>query len=93
MTIFDEPVFMTPKQVAERLGPAFTESWVRAAARETGFHSRGPNRKVIFSKEDFDDLVQYIKNPPRKISREESETREVDPFSEKVKMPQHRKSL
>lgn len=88
----EEPVFMLPKQVAERLGPAFTESWVRAAARETGFHSRGPNKKVIFSQEDFDDLVQYIKNPPRKISREEFETGEVDPFSENVKMPQLRES-
>lgn len=88
-----EPVFMTPSQVAELLGPSFTESWVRSTARETGIHSRGPNRRIIFSAEDFDKLVDYIKHPPRKVSFKEMETGEVDPFAENVRMPSLRDGL
>lgn len=88
-----ESIFMTPKQVAVRLGPAFTESWVRSAARETGLHSRGPRRQIIFSSENFEALVHYIKNPPRKISFEEIETGEIDPFADNVKMPKLREGI
>lgn len=69
-----EPLFLTPLQVAERLGESFSESWVRRTARGTGVHSRGPNKKVVFSQEDFEALVDYIKNPPRTVSNYELET-------------------
>lgn len=88
-----DSVFMAPTQVAIRLGPAFTESWVRSAAREAGLHSRGPRRQIIFSNENFEALVHYIKNPPRKISNEEMDTGEIDPFAENVRMPQLRDGL
>ncbi len=81
------PVFMTPEQVADRLGDAFTASWVRSTARRTGFHEVGPRRATILSEENFRDLVAFIKNPPRKISRWEAEAGEVDHFAETERMP------
>lgn len=81
------PLFMTPEQVAERLGDAFNVSNVRNLARRTGFHSRGPNRRVIFTEENFRDLVNFIKNPPMIVSFEEIETGEIDPFADDERMP------
>lgn len=69
-------VFMTPFEVAERLGAMFTEHTVRRLARQHGCFTRGPRRQMMFSEDNIQQLEEAIRNPPA----DEWWQEEDDPF-------------
>ena len=79
------PVFMTPLEVAERLGVMFTESSVRRLARQYQCFTRGPKRRMMFSDEDYQRLVEVIKNPPR--PQQDPDAEDYDPFAPTPRHP------
>lgn len=79
------PVFMTPSEVAERLGAMYTESSVRRIARQFQCFTRGPRKMMMFTEDDYQQLVDTIKNPPR--PHQDPDAEDFDPFAPTPRMP------
>lgn len=71
------PIFRTPEQVAPELGMTKTE--LRRYARESGFHTRLSNRRIMLHEEDIKRLVEWVRQ--RKNAADEWwKESEPDPF-------------
>lgn len=57
--------FQTPREVSDRLGANTTEHTVRRFAKASGHFTSYIRNQMVFTEQNYTDLVEYIKNPPR----------------------------
>jgi hypothetical protein len=72
------PIFRTPEEVAPELGMTKTE--LRRYCKESGFHTRLSNRRIMLHEEDIARLIEWVRR--RKDKGDEWWTEpERDPFA------------
>ena len=70
---------MSAGEVAGRLGAGTTPHTVKRLAKESGHFTPYLRRQIVFTEDNYRDLLAYITNPPR--PKQDPQSEDHDPFA------------